>query len=235
MLGKNTLRKSITSMTAIAVWCVYSMVAFAVPTMSAGEITVVGQVTVNGQQAVSNSTIVSGAVISTGDRSTASINLGKAGRVELLENSSMTLRFDDASITASLSDGKVRIANTAGVNATVTTKHAMFMADTSQANNFDVQTACANSWVDTTSGVVTLREGSSDKRVVAGSSAMAGTMGQAGCKPCLRPDSAPGPSIGGWPWLLLAAAGAAGVGIFLASSDNDTDFGGSGVVVSPTR
>ena len=48
-----------------AVWCVYSMVAFAMPVDQSGEITVSGQVTVNGQPAVSSSTILSGAVIVT--------------------------------------------------------------------------------------------------------------------------------------------------------------------------
>ena len=49
MLGKNYFRKFVTLTTTITVWCVYSMVALAVPNESAGEITVSGQVTVNGQ------------------------------------------------------------------------------------------------------------------------------------------------------------------------------------------
>ena len=57
MLGTNKIRKSVTVMTAVAVWCVYSMVALAAPGDITGEITVTGQVTVNGQAAVSNSTI----------------------------------------------------------------------------------------------------------------------------------------------------------------------------------
>lgn len=235
MLGKNILRKTVTSATMMAVFCVYSMVAFALPKDLAGEIKVTGQVTVNGQPAVSSSTVLSGAVITTGDNSTAEINLGKTGRIEVLANSSLTLRFTESSIVAVLSDGKTRVANAAGVSATVSTKHSIAMADSGQANNFTVQTACANTWVDTTSGMVSLREGANDKQVVAGTSAMAGTMGQAGCKPCLRPDSAPGPNVGNWPWLLLLAAGAAGAGIFLATRDDDSDFGGGGINVSPVR
>ena len=82
MLGKNIFRKFITSITVAAIWCVYSTVAFAVPTDSAGEITVTGQVTVNGQPAVSNSTILSGATIVAGPDSSAVISLGKTGRIE---------------------------------------------------------------------------------------------------------------------------------------------------------
>ncbi|MEO7659200.1 MAG: hypothetical protein ABIV48_06265 [Pyrinomonadaceae bacterium] len=235
MLGKNILRKSVTSLTLVAVWCVYSMVAFAMPKDFAGEITVSGQVTVNGQAAVSNSTVISGAVITTGDNSSATISLGKTGRIEILANSSMTLRFSENSIVAVLSEGKSRVSDAAGVATTVTTKHATFIADAGQADNFMVEVECSHSHVDTSAGIVTMREGSTDKQVVAGTSATAGNMAQTGCKPCLRPNSAPGPSVGNWPWLLLLAAGV-GVGLFFATKDRDSDVGGGPItVVSPTR
>lgn len=235
MLGKNILRKTVTSATLVAVWCVYSMVAFALPKDFTGEIKVTGQVMVNGQAAVSNSTVVSGAVITTADNSTAEVSLGKAGRVEILANSNVTLKFTETSIVAVLSEGKARVANAAGVAATVTTKNGTFIADAGQADNFLVEAECSHSHVDTTAGVVTMREGSSDKQVVAGSSATAGNLVQTGCKPCLRPDSAPGPAVGNWPWLLLLAAGAAGIGIYLGTKGDDNDFGGGGTVVSPVR
>src|SRR5688572_11077667 len=98
MLGTNTIRKFFTLFTVAAVWCVYSMVAFALPKDVTGEITVSGQVTVNGQAVVSNTTIVSGAVIVTAPGSSATVSLGNLGRVEILEGSSMTLRFSDNSI-----------------------------------------------------------------------------------------------------------------------------------------
>lgn len=235
MLGKNILRKTVTSATLVAVWCVYSMVAFAMPKDLAGEIKVSGSVMVNGQAAVSNSTVMSGAVITTGDNSSAEISLGKTGRVEILANSNVTLRFTETSIVAILTDGKARVANPAGVSATVTTKNGTFIADAGQADSFLVEAECSHSHVDTSAGVVTMREGSNDKQVVAGTTATAGNLVQTGCKPCLRPDSAPGPSVGNWPWLLLLAAGAAGVGIYFGTKSDDSDFGGSGIVVSPVR
>ncbi len=94
MLGKNLIRKSITLLTAVAVWSVFSMVAIAAPADDTmGEITVTGQVTVNGQPAVSNSTITSGSTIVTGANSTAIINLGKNGRVELLSDTNFNFKF----------------------------------------------------------------------------------------------------------------------------------------------
>ena len=67
------------------------------------------------------------------------------------------------------------------------TKDATVIADSSQSDNFLVQVECSHTHVDTTSGLVTMRTGSSDKQVVAGTSAIAGNLAQKGCAPCLRP------------------------------------------------
>ena len=235
MLGKNSFRKLTTLFTLAAVWCVYSTVAFAAPINMAGEITVSGQVTVNGQSAVSNATILSGSSIVTGADSTAIVSLGKTGRIEVLANSSLTLNFSDNSIIGILNDGKARIANSAGVATTVTTKNATVIADAGQANNFTVEAECSHTHVDTTSGLVTMRQGTNDKQVVAGTSATAGDLSQAGCKPCLRPGSAPNVAVAGWPWLILLAAGVAGAAVFFGTQKEDTTLGGGTVVVSPVR
>ncbi|MEO7539933.1 MAG: hypothetical protein ABIV21_07885 [Pyrinomonadaceae bacterium] len=235
MLGKNTIRKSITLFTVAAVWCVYSMVAFALPKDATAEITVSGQVMVNGQAVVSNTTILSGAVITTAAGSSAVVSLGKLGRVEILEDSSLTLRFSENSIIGVLDQGKARVANSAGVATTITTKNATVIADAGQDDNFMVEVECSHTHVDTTAGVVTMREGSNDKQVVAGTSATAGNLVQTGCKPCLRPNSAPETAVAGLPWLILVAAGIAGVGIFLGLGSGNTTLNGGAIIVSPTR
>ncbi len=235
MLGKNSFRKFTTLLTLAAVWCVYSTVAFALPKDLAGEITVTGQVTVNGQTAVSNSTVLSGSTIVTGSDSSAVVSLGKTGRIEVLANSNLTLSFTDSSIIGTLSEGKYRISNATGVSATMATKNATVLADAGQANSFVIEVECSHTHVDTTTGLVTMREGTSDKQVVAGTSSTAGNLTQTGCKPCLRPGSAPGVAIAGWPWLLLVAAGVAGAGIYFGSKRSDTTLGGGTIIVSPTR
>jgi len=236
MLGKNTFHKFVTVVTVAAVWCVYSMVAFALPVDQTAEITVTGQVTVNGQPAVSNSTIMSGAVISAGAGSNAVVSLGKLGRVEVLADSNATLVFSSNSIIVTLSAGQTRVANASGVAATVTTKNATVIADSSQADNFLVHVECSHTHVDTTSGLVTMRTGSNDKQVAAGSTAVAGNIQQTGCAPCMRPDSVPGPAVAGLPWLLLLAAAGAGVAIYFATQgDDDTTFGGTVPVISNVR
>ena len=233
MLGKN-FRKVTTAFTAAAVLCVYSMVGLAATKDLTGEITVTGQVTVNGQTAVSNSTIISGSTIVTGADASAIISLGKTGRIEVLANSNVVLNFSDSNIVGILSSGKARVANASGVATTFTTKDATVIADAGQANTFTVEVECSHTHVDTTAGLVTLREGTSDKQIAAGTSATAGNLAQTGCKPCLRPDSAPPVRVAGWPWLILLAAGVAGV-VLLIGGKNDIDDSGQVIIVSPVR
>ncbi len=234
MLGKNFFHKITTSFTAVAILLVYSMVALAVPGDLTGEITVSGTVTVNGQPTVSNSTITSGSTIVTGAGSSAVISLGKVGRVELQENSNMVLSFSPSGIVAIVSSGTARMANGVGIATTVSTRDATVIADSSQANNFQVGLAGTYTYVNVTSGNVTMREGSTDRQVAAGSSATAGEVGQTGCEPCLRPGSAPPLNFAGWGWFALLGLGAAGAAILLGTRESKKrPGGGTTVIVSP--
>jgi hypothetical protein len=237
MLSKNLIHKSFTLLTALAFWCVSSMVALAAPKDITGDITVTGQVTVNGQAVVSNSTIVSGSSVVTGDNSTAVISLGKTGRIEVLANSNITLKFNDTGITGILSEGKARVSNAAGVATTITTKDATVIADAGQANSFAVEVECSHTHVDTLSGLVTMRTGTNDKQVAAGTDAVAGNLSQTGCQPCVRPGlPVPVAGIGTLPLvaILLAAAGGVGAAIIFGSGNEVTTTGGT-VVVSTIR
>lgn len=245
MLGTNLIRKSLTLFTAFAVWSAFSMIAFAAPGDLMGEITVTGQVSVNGQTVVTNSTLTSGSTIVTGANSSAIVNLGKIGRIEILSDSSATVRFSDNSIVGMLTSGKVRVSNAAGIGTTITTRNSTVIADASQANVFGVDVGCgdedrcAQTYVETISGLVTLRNGSTDKQVAAGTDATYGNPSQTGCKPCLRPGSAApvataGLGAGAIAAILLAAAGAVGAAIFLGT-DTETEIGGGAIVVSPSR
>lgn len=248
MLGKNLIHKSITFLTAIAVWSVFSMAALAAPGDTMGEITVNGQVTVNGQSAVSGSTIAPGSSIVTGENSSATVNLGKTGRVELMPNTNFNLKFNPNSIIGMLSAGKVRISNTAGVATSVTTRNSTVVADAGQSNSFGVDVGCSDevrctqTYVETTSGMVNLRSGTTDKQVVAGTDATFGNPSQTGCKPCLRPGvDVPLPiaaiGAGALAAVLVAAAAAVGTGIYFGTTGgNDVIIGGGGpVVVSPIK
>ena len=235
MLGKNRFRRFITLTTLVAVWTVYSMVTLAAAPGSTAEISVTGQVTVNGQTAVSNSTIVSGSMIVTGPDSSAIVSLGRTGRIEVQADSNLNLQFSDNSIVGVLSSGKVTVTNAAGIAATMTTKDTVAIADAGQADTFVVEAECSHTHVDGVAGVVTMREGINDKQIVAGTTATAGNLEQAGCKPCLRPNSAPPVRFGGPWWLVLVAAGVAGAAVFFGRKTDTECCGGGVIVVSPTR
>jgi hypothetical protein len=240
MLNKILIRKSITTVTAIAIWCVYSMVALAAPKDFNGEISVVGSVTVNGQNTLSNTSVASGSTIVTGANSTAILSLGKVGRVEISPDSTIMLKFNENSITGVLSAGDVRVSNSIGIAATITTKDAAVIADAGQANNFEVGVECSHTHVNSFIGLVTMRSGTIDKQVAAGTDGTAGNPSQAGCKPCVRAGGVAAPlpiagiGIGALAGILLGIGGAVVGGVILSGGDGTT-IGGGVVVVSPVR
>src|SRR5438876_8105619 len=122
MISRTWSRKSIAFAVTIAVLSVYSMVALAKAGQAgvSGELSVSGQVTVNGQAAISGATVFSDSIVATGANSSATISLGKLGRVELFPNTSVKLSFGDANISASLEAGRVQVATLAGTAAIVT-------------------------------------------------------------------------------------------------------------------
>ncbi len=229
MLRKNIVRKFVTLGTLTAVWCVFSMVALAVPTELSGVVAITGQVTVNGQTAVSNSTLMSGDTITTAKGSNAVVSLGKLGRIEVQEDSTLSLRFSDSGLNATLNSGTVRVS---GIASTVTTPNATFVGDAGQPDNFVVTVECSQSHVDTTSGMVAMNESGKVQQVVAGNSAVAGLV-KAGCTPH-RAQTNQQPHVSNLGWLLLLAAGAAGVGIWLGTRGEE-GINGTATVVSPAR
>lgn len=245
MNSKKFIYKALAACLAFAVWSVSSMFALAAAAQgTAGELTVTGSVTVDNRAAISNSTINSGSTIKTGDNSTATVSLGKLGRVELLANSTLILKFDDNGIFGTLNEGKVRVTNVSGVNTNISTLTGMAVADTSQANTFTVEkeSCCGSMRVETQIGSVALRgTGNEEKQVAAGTDGVVGQ--QTGCKPCMRPiPGAAGTPVlglgaGALIGLLLAAGAAVATGVALSKTGgNDVNTTGGGIiVVSPTR
>ena len=80
-----------------------------------GKLRVVGEVSVNGTSANSGATVFSDSTVTTAGGSSAVVSLGKLGRVELMENSKMNLKFDSTGTTAMLSQGRVRLSTSSGI------------------------------------------------------------------------------------------------------------------------
>ncbi len=85
MISKTWSRKPVAALVAVAILSVYSMVVLASPAAKApsGELSIAGQVTVNGENAVSGGTIFSDSIITTAEKSTATVNLSKVGRIRI--------------------------------------------------------------------------------------------------------------------------------------------------------
>jgi hypothetical protein len=84
-----------------------------------GHLTIVGKVLVNGQPATTGDVLASGGMIQTAKGSSAVVSLGKLGRVEVLADTKMELRFGETSVEAMLDSGRVRLSSSTGVTATV--------------------------------------------------------------------------------------------------------------------
>lgn len=84
-----------------------------------GQLTIVGKVLVNGQPATSGDVLASGGTIQTAKGSSAVVSLGKLGRLEVLGDTKMVLRFGETSVEAMLDSGRVRLSSSTGVTATV--------------------------------------------------------------------------------------------------------------------
>lgn len=118
MNSKSVIYKAFTMSLLVALVATCSMVALAIDGKASGEIVVTGNtasettaVTVNGEAVKSGRTIFSSSTITTPETSGAILNLGKAGRIELLPNSTFVLSFDDASISGSLTAGSISVLN----------------------------------------------------------------------------------------------------------------------------
>ncbi|HEX8097855.1 MAG TPA: FecR domain-containing protein [Pyrinomonadaceae bacterium] len=196
-----------------------------------------GQVTVNGQSAISGATVFSDSTVATAPNSSATVSLGKLGRVELLPSSSIRLSFNETGLTGTLESGRARISTPAGVSAMISTKDGAVVADNTQAAAFTVDTECGNTVVATQAGRVELRAGTKTTPVAAGSQETAGTA-QPGtrCTRLTRPDPFGRLGGGALAALLLAAGGAVAAAILAGRSENnDLTFGGTVNVISPTR
>src|SRR5215510_11375641 len=98
-------RKYIAVFVAAAVLTVYSMVTLAAPGARSGELTAVGNVTVNGLKVVSGGTIFTNSTIVT-EKGSATVGLGKLGRIDVSQNSDLQLSFSDKGIVATLDSGR---------------------------------------------------------------------------------------------------------------------------------
>jgi hypothetical protein len=233
MIRKTWSRKPIAACVAVAILSVYSMLVLASPTAKApsGELLLSGQVTVNGESALSGGTVFSDSLITTAERSSATVNLSKLGRVELAPSTGLKLSFTENSVMGLLENGTTHVSTLAGISVNFTTKDGVVVVDGSQPTSFTVNVVNGVTSLTTHSGVAELRSDGSVRQIAAGETATAGLPN--------APDT-PGEDdddLGTGETFALVAVGAGAVAaiIYAVLHDNDLNFGGTVTVVSPTK
>lgn len=117
MNSRLLLNKALTMCLTIAIITTYSLVVLAANDKIVGELVVSGKITngqnlfvkINGEAAQSGRSVFSGTTIATPENTTAVINLGKAGKIELAPNTTLSLSFTEKDITGDLSAGRVTV------------------------------------------------------------------------------------------------------------------------------
>ncbi|MGE0132052.1 MAG: hypothetical protein AB7U82_28555 [Blastocatellales bacterium] len=107
-----------------------------------GQLIVTGSVTVNEKRAITGTTVFTDSriAVACAKGSSAIVNLGRLGRVELTAGSRLVLRFSDGLINGDLLEGKAVVSTPAGVKVAVNTPEGVSSADGKEATVTPVAT-----------------------------------------------------------------------------------------------
>lgn len=175
MISKTLLRKFIAVWVTAAILSVTWVLTVANPVIRSGGLSVTGQVTVDGQSVISGGTFFSDSTIVTAPDSTAIMNLGRLGRIELPANSSLTLSLTDNSLVGSLHVGRGYVSTPAGVMVNIATKDGLVSVDGSRATSFTITSENVNTTVATESGLAELRTRDGIEEIGSGQNAVTGS------------------------------------------------------------
>lgn len=117
MNSKLWIHRALSMCLVVAMIATYSMVALANSGKVAGELIVTGKtvngetpvVSVNGESAKTGRSVFSSSTITTPENASAIINMGRAGKIELAPNTTLTVTFTEKGISGDLVAGKVTV------------------------------------------------------------------------------------------------------------------------------
>jgi hypothetical protein len=118
MNSKTLIQKALSLCLMVAIYASYSMVTFASTERIAGELLISGKnssVKVNGETAQSGRSVFTASTISTPENTSAIINLGKLGKLELAPNTTVNVSFTEKGINGDLLSGKITVLGTNNV------------------------------------------------------------------------------------------------------------------------
>ncbi|MEP6945708.1 MAG: hypothetical protein ABJA02_07305 [Acidobacteriota bacterium] len=215
MNSKLWIRKTVSSCLMVAMLATYSMVALASDVKATGELEVFGRsvngdspvVTVNGESAKTGRTVFSSSSIKTPENSSAIVNMGKAGEIEVAPNSNLTLSFDENSAHVDLAAGTLTVVRSAqGVSVTSAgSTYTVAAGGTASATAVPVSD---DDYRDSTGKCIDANKNGKEECDHAGT---------------------------WWLWALVLGGATAGIIVGTTQGTNNVQLGGGGIVVSPTR
>jgi hypothetical protein len=119
-------RAHISLVLSVAIITVFSLSSFAAPEpaaladdpapidAAAGALTIKGKVTLNGNDTQTGATVLSGSVIATGHEGNALVDLGNLGRVEVRDETAVTLTFNPKTVQVRSHCGDIKITVVSG-------------------------------------------------------------------------------------------------------------------------
>jgi hypothetical protein len=230
MNSKLWSRKALSACLIVALYVTCSMVALATTDKVAGELIVNGkssaQVTVNGEVAQTGRSIFSASTITTPENATATINLGKAGKLELAPKSSLTVNFDQNSISGNLTSGTVTVIGSSDTNAVINTLNGTVSNATANSSTFTVNAESAKA---AAAADKDYEDCSQDTNNDGKKDCVCIDADKDGVLECDKSGAA------WWIWSLVFAGAASGILYAALSDSNDATIGGGGTVVSPSR
>ncbi|MEP6912215.1 MAG: hypothetical protein ABI923_05650 [bacterium] len=224
---------------AVAIWLATAMLnlcttaAFASPRLDSplatGMTTVKGVVTIDGSPAISGQTIFSGSSIVTAERSESTLYFGNLTRLNLYDESKLTLEFSNSTLSGSLEKGSVRGFVPGSVRVDIVTADASISTDPRQPSAFSVQVESHNTTISVETGRVEIRTGNSLRSVMAGESFSTGNGAP------LLPGPQQNSNNRRMLWLFLGIGAAVAVLVVaITGRDNEPPCEGGAVILSPT-
>lgn len=142
------LRNITAACLAMAIFTTSSMIALAGTEKKSltGEITVSGQTTdghapsvlLNGESAFTGRTFFSAGTITTPADVDSTVGLGKLGSISLSPNTTLSLSFDEKTISGTLSAGQIKVSNAEGVAVKIQTNAGLVTNELNSAKSLTV-------------------------------------------------------------------------------------------------
>lgn len=159
MNSKLLFHKALSMCLTVTLLATFSMAALAGERRASGEIVVTGTnetsvVTVNGEAVKSGRTIFSSSTIATTEGTGATVNLGKAGRIQIASNTTFTLSFENDVISGDLAQGSITVLNAANSVSVKTSSGEVVLnsgetatADSGSAAKQSTSATSSNNWL----------------------------------------------------------------------------------------